>query len=80
VAGRHEVRVSPRQAPAGTSPTPAELAALQAYLDAGGVKAAAHRLGVTPSTVKSHLANVRSRVGARTTAEAVLMLSDVLVA
>lgn len=72
--------MSPRPVAPGSSPTPAELAALQAYLDAGGVKAAAHRLGVAPSTVKNHLANVRSRVGARTTAEAVLMLADSLVA
>jgi DNA-binding NarL/FixJ family response regulator len=31
------------------------------------VKAAAHRLGLSHSTVKHHLANARSKVGATTT-------------
>jgi DNA invertase Pin-like site-specific DNA recombinase len=38
---------------------------------AGSEKAAAHRLGLSHSTVKRHLANARSKVGAETTAQLV---------
>ena len=38
-------------------------------------KAAAHRLGLSHSTVKHHLANARSRVGAETTAQLVWILA-----
>lgn len=34
-------------------------------------KAAAHRLGLSHSTVKHHLANARTKVGAQTTAQLV---------
>lgn len=64
----------------GTSVTRGELAALQAYIDTGSVKEAAHQLGIRDSTVKNHLANIRTRLGARTTAEAVLRLYDRLAA
>jgi DNA-binding NarL/FixJ family response regulator len=37
-------------------------------------KAAAHRLGLSHSTVKHHLANARSKVGAATTAQLVWIL------
>ena len=37
-----------------------------AVLVAGSEKAAAHRLGLSHSTVKHHLANARSKVGAVT--------------
>ncbi len=37
-------------------------------------KAAAHRLGLSHSTVKHHLANARSKVGATTTAQLVWIL------
>jgi DNA-binding NarL/FixJ family response regulator len=40
-----------------------------AVLAAGSEKAAAHRLGLSHSTVKHHLANARSKVGAETTAQ-----------
>jgi hypothetical protein len=43
-------------------------------LVAGSEKAAAHRLGLTHSTVKHHLANARSKVGAETTAQLVWIL------
>ena len=46
-----------------------------ADLVAGTEKAAAHRLGLSHSTVKHHLANARSRVGAVTTAQLVWILS-----
>ena len=46
-----------------------------AVLVAGSEKAAAHRLGLSHSTVKHHLANVRSKVGAETTAQLVWILA-----
>lgn len=64
----------------GSEPTPAEVAALRAYLAAGSVKGAAHRLGLRESTIKNHLLAARRKVGAKTTAEAVLRLYDRLVA
>ena len=45
-----------------------------AVLVAGSEKAAAHRLGLSHSTVKHHLANARSKVGATTTAQLVWIL------
>ena len=42
---------------------------------AGSEKAAAHRLGLSHSTVKHHLANARSQVGATTTAQLVWILA-----
>jgi DNA-binding CsgD family transcriptional regulator len=49
-----------------------------AVLAAGPEKAAAHRLGLSHSTVKHHLANARSKVGAETTARLVWILSPSL--
>ena len=46
-----------------------------AVLAAGSEKAAAHRLGLSHSTVKHHLANARSKVGATTTAQLVWILA-----
>ena len=46
-----------------------------AGLVAGSEEAAAHRLGLSHSTVKHHLANARSKVGATTTAQLVWILS-----
>ncbi len=46
-----------------------------AVLVAGSEKAAAHRLGLSHSTVKHHLANARSKVGAATTAQLVWILA-----
>ena len=60
---------------------PAELASdrevgvVAAVLVAGSEKAAAHRLGLSHSTVKHHLANARSKVGAATTAQLVWILA-----
>jgi len=45
-----------------------------AVLVAGSEKAAAHRLGLSHSTVKHHLANARSKVGVATTAQLVWIL------
>ena len=46
-----------------------------AVLVTGSEKAAAHRLGLSHSTVKHHLANARSKVGAETTAQLVWILA-----
>ena len=46
-----------------------------AVLVAGSEKEAAHRLGLAHSTVKHHLANARSKVGATTTAQLVWILA-----
>jgi transposase len=45
-----------------------------AVLVAGSEKAAAHRLGLSHSTVKHHLARARSEVGTTTTAQLVWIL------
>lgn len=45
-----------------------------AALVAGSEKAAAHRLGLSHSTVKLRLADARSKVGATTTAQLVWIL------
>ena len=61
-------------APAGRA-TDREVAVVAAVLVAGSEKAAAHRLGLSHSTVKHHLANARSKVGATTTAQLVWILA-----
>ena len=48
---------------------------VEAVLATGTEKAAAHRLGLSHSTVKHHLANARSKVGAETTAQLVWILA-----
>jgi DNA-binding NarL/FixJ family response regulator len=47
-----------------------------AVIAAGSEKAAAHRLGLSHSTVKHHLANARSKAGATTTAQLVWILGS----
>ena len=54
--------------------TEREIVVVAAVLATGSEKAAAHRLGLSHSTVKHHLANARSRVGAETTAQLVWIL------
>ena len=49
---------------------------VEAVLVAGSEKAAAHRLGLSHSTVKHHLANARSKVGVATTAQLVWILAE----
>ena len=53
----------------GERATDREVSVVAAVLVAGSEKAAAHRLGLSHSTVKHHLANARSKVGATTTAQ-----------
>jgi DNA-binding NarL/FixJ family response regulator len=55
--------------------TDREVGVVAAVLVSGSEKAAAHRLGLSHSTVKHHLANARSRVGAETTAQLVWILA-----
>jgi DNA-binding CsgD family transcriptional regulator len=45
-----------------------------AVVAAGSEKEAAHRLGLSPSTVKHHLASARSKMGAANTAQLVWIL------
>jgi len=54
--------------------TDREVGVVAAVLVAGSEKAAAHRLGLSHSTVKHYLANARSKVGATTTAQLVWIL------
>ena len=56
--------------------TDREVLVVAAVLDAGSEKAAAHRLGLSHSTVKHHLANARSKVGAATTAQLVWIMAS----
>jgi DNA-binding NarL/FixJ family response regulator len=55
--------------------TDRKVVVVAAVLVAGSEKAAAHRLGLSHSTVKHHLANARSKVGAETTAQLVWILA-----
>ena len=67
------------RAPANRGPvraTDREVGVVAAVLAAGSEKAAAHRLGLSHSTVKHHLANARSKVGAETTAQLVWILAE----
>ena len=51
---------------------------IAAVIAAGSEKAAAHRLGLSHSTVKHHLASARSKVGATTTTQLVWILAEQL--
>ncbi len=73
LAPERMTRRSPRR-PAERA-TDREVVVVAAVLVAGSEKAAAHRLGLSHSTVKHHLANARSRVGAETTAQLVWILA-----
>ena len=55
--------------------TDREVGVVAAVLGTGSEKAAAHRLGLSHSAVKHHLANARSKVGAATTAQLVWILA-----
>ncbi len=55
--------------------TDREVGVVAAVLAAWPEKAAALRLGLPHSTVKHHLANARSKVGAETTAQLVWILT-----
>jgi DNA-binding NarL/FixJ family response regulator len=55
--------------------TPAEARSWAAYLQEGSVKRAAESLGVHEQTVKRHLANIRSRLGVTSNAQAAFVLA-----
>ena len=55
--------------------TDREVGVVAAVLTAGSEKAAAHRLGLSHSTVKHHLANARAKLGVDTTAQLVWILA-----
>ena len=79
-SGRRPVCHRPSPSPAATAlqisrATDREVGVVAAVLVAGSEKAAAHRLGLSHSTVKHHLANARSKVGATTTAQLVWILA-----
>ena len=59
----------------GGRATDREVNVVAAVVVAGSEKAAAHRLGLSHSTVKHHLANARSKVGAATTAQLVWIVA-----
>jgi len=73
VAGRGEAAGVRERTPARA--TDREVGVVAAVLVAGSEKAAAHRLGLSHSTVKHHLANARLKVGAQTTAQLVWILA-----
>ena len=56
--------------------TDREVGVVAAILAAGSEKGAAHRLGLSHSTVKHHLANARSKLGATSTAQLVWILAS----
>jgi DNA-binding NarL/FixJ family response regulator len=56
--------------------TDRQIVVVAVVLVAGSEKAAAHRLGLSHSTVKHHLANARSKVGVATTAQLVWILAS----
>jgi FixJ family two-component response regulator len=58
----------------GERATDGEVGVVAAVLVAGWEKAAAHHLGLSHSTVNRHLANARSKVGAKTAAQLVWIL------
>jgi DNA-binding NarL/FixJ family response regulator len=80
VAGRSEaagVRSgTPADRPSAARATDRQVCVVAAVVAAGSEKAAAHRLGLSHSTVKHHLANARSNVGATTTAQLVWILAE----
>ena len=55
--------------------TDREMRVVAAVLAAGPEKEAAHRMGLSHSTVEHHLANARLKVGATTTAQLVSILA-----
>jgi DNA-binding NarL/FixJ family response regulator len=72
LAQERMTRRPPRPAPGATN---REVGVVVTVLITGSEKAAAHRLGLSHSTVKHHLANARSKVGAATTAQLVWILA-----
>jgi DNA-binding NarL/FixJ family response regulator len=72
--GLAQERMTRRPSRTAERATDREIGVVAAVLVAGSEKAAAHRLGLSHSTVKHHLANARTKVGATTTAQLVWIL------
>jgi DNA-binding NarL/FixJ family response regulator len=75
-AGVRTARQGRAESGRAESATEREIAVVAAVLATGSEKQAAHRLGLSHSTVKHHLANARSKVGATTTAQLVWILAQ----
>lgn len=79
MVGRGEAAGVRERTPAGRDAarhaTDREVRVVEAVLVAGSEKAAAHRLGLSHSTVKHHLAKARLKMGAANTAQLVWMLA-----
>jgi DNA-binding NarL/FixJ family response regulator len=54
--------------------TPRQLAAIRAHLCTGTYKGAALRLGISPRTVRAHVARIRIRLNVETTEQAIYVL------
>ena len=76
MAGRGGAERLTRRSRSARCATDRELAVVEAVLATGSEKAAAHRLGLSHSTVKHHLANARSKTGAVSTAQLVWILAQ----
>lgn len=75
--GSAGVRVrTPVDRAAAARATDREVGVVAAVVVAGSEKAAAHRLGLSHSTVKHHLANARMKVGAESTVQLVWILAQ----
>lgn len=58
--------------------TPAEQRVLAVMAEADSIRAAAAALGVKPATVSTHLRNIRSKLGVKTTRQAIVKLLGLL--
>jgi DNA-binding CsgD family transcriptional regulator len=56
------------------APTERQIECLRAYVIAGSREGAAQRLGISSMTLRNHLAELRLRLGVRTSAQAVFSL------
>jgi DNA-binding NarL/FixJ family response regulator len=55
-------------------PTRRQLEVLRAYVGAGSIKVAAHRLGISESTARQHLAGLYRRTGCQNAVQAAYLL------
>lgn len=62
-------------APFGSPLTPAERRVIQVMRTADSYEHAARLLGISPNTVRNHLANARSRMGVKTTRQLIVRVA-----
>jgi DNA-binding CsgD family transcriptional regulator len=55
--------------------TPREVEVVRVYARTGSAKLVAHELGVSPATVKSHLARARERAGVESSVQLVAIVA-----